>query len=299
MVDSILWVEKYRPKSLGDVALTKENRAQLDAYLKKGEIPHLLLHGTPGVGKTSVARIITSKLDCQKIVLNASAERGIDAIRDKVGSFARIKSIHRWNIIFLDESDALTTDAQTALRNLIEAYTDNTRFILTCNYLHKIIDAIQSRCAPIELSETPMQERARILNRILKAEGVEQQEPSAVMSYAQRFKDLRKMLSAAQRSVLAHGKLVAATKIQVSGEEVLDKVKKKEFAALRVMIGEASFDPPTALRELFWAIPDADPNAATFRWMVAKAVHEAQLTPDPYIHFLGLCAEMMDKLEVG
>ena len=147
MASESIWVEKYRPRSFSDVLGIP---AQLPTLVGT-DMNHLLFYGTPGTGKTTTAKIIISTLGAEELVLNASDERGIDVIREKVKTFAMTRTGNgKFKIVHLDEADMLTKDAQNSLRNLMETYADNCRFILTCNHINKIEPAIQSRCAVFE-----------------------------------------------------------------------------------------------------------------------------------------------------
>lgn len=296
VIQDVLWTEKYRPEKLEDLALESDNRAILNAYLKAGEIPHLLLVGPPGSGKTTTARILYRALDCKYMVLNASNERGIDVVRNKIGTFVTAITGARWNIPFLDEADAMTADAQTALRNMIEAHADRARFIFTANKLHRIIGAIQSRCQVLIFGPPPLKERYRILAKVLKAEGIAAEVP-IIMGYAERYLDLRRMLFAAQRMYLARGELAPVQADSgVDGETILELLLAKNWTGLRRLTTNDAFDPQQNLRELFWAIPDDHARAGFLRHIVGKGVHETAFTPDPVILFLGVCAEAMEGL---
>lgn len=294
------WTEKYRPTSLDDVALEPETRQVLDAYIAAGEVPHLLLIGPPGSGKTTVARIIMNLLDCVTLTLNASSERGIDTVRNKIGTFVTAMSVARWNIVLLDESDAMTPDAQTALRNLIESYSEQTRFILTANYGHRVIGPIQSRCQVLTLGRPPLKERYRILERVLKAEGI-QFTPQVALKYANKFPDLRRLLHQAQRHYLASGSTGVLPELSeatgdITGEQLFTWLTEKNWMSFRRCTASGDFDVSQALRELFWAIPDEHPRAGFIRHKVGRGVHEMGFTPDPVVLFLGTVAEVMDGL---
>jgi len=294
----VLWTEKYRPTSLDELALDDATRAVLDAYLEAGEIPHLLMIGPPGSGKTTVARIIYQSLDAAVLPLNASSDRGIDTVRDKIKGFAATLLSRTWNIVFLDEADAMTADAQTSLRNTMESYAERTRFILTANFGHRIIGAIQSRCQLLTFGAPPLAERVRVLQHVLDAEGVAA-DKMAVLGYAEKYPDMRRMLNAAQRAILAtRGKELppVAVGTDVTAGEMFDMLEKKNWTGLRRTAATNGFDPAQALRELFWSVPDDHPRAGHLRYVLGRGVHETGFTPDPVILFLGVCAEAMEGL---
>lgn len=296
VLQDVLWVEKYRPTQLADVALDDDNRKVLEAYLTAGEIPHLLFIGPPGTGKTTLSRILYRALDCEHMVLNASSDRGIDVVRGKIAAFVRAMSIKQWNIVFLDEADAMTNDAQTAMRNLIESYSERSRFVLTANHQYKIIGAIQSRCLIINLVTPPLKERYRILAKVLKAEGIKASK-EIIFGYAERFPDMRRMLMQTQQVFLAQGILPPARETNVvDGESLYDMLVNKNWLALRRLTATEGFDARIALTDLFWAVPDDSPKVGFLRHTLGHGVHETTHTPDPVILFLGVCAECMEGL---
>ena len=169
-----LWIEKWRPKTLDEIVLSKDDREFFNSLKAKGEIPHLLFAGPAGVGKTTTAKVIIRDAlgEPNFLYLNASDENSIDVIRSKVVSFAQTKSFDgRMKIVLLDEVDGLSGPAQDALRNTIEEYSSNNRFIMTCNYLHKITRPIQSRCTIVNLLP-PAEGIVGRISEILKAENI-------------------------------------------------------------------------------------------------------------------------------
>jgi len=294
MLEGVLWVEKYRPTELKELALAPDVRKVLTGFLAKGEIPHLLLEGPAGCGKTTIAKILVAKLNCQVLTLNASSERGIDTIRDRVRNFARGLLGAEWNVVFMDEADALTPDAQTALRNTMEAYSDYSRFILTCNYLYRIIDPIQSRCMVLHLGAMPLKERYAALVRVLQAEGVQHTEEVAI-GYAEKYTDMRKLLYMAQRSALAHGELRPPLIQQVDGAKLRDYIKGNEWGKLKTVARDGGTDHYELLRELFWAVPDGHSKATDLRITIARAITDGGRAPDPVVHFLGTCCELIKE----
>ncbi len=178
MVDSI-WTEKYRPQTFDDVKGQKDIIEKVDAFVKQNNLPHLMFAGPAGVGKSTLALVVAKTLFGDSwhqnfLELNASDERGIDVVRVKVKDFARTRAIGDvpFKIIFLDECDALTKDAQQALRRTMENFTKTTRFILSCNFSSKIIDPIQSRCAVFRFKNLEKEDMISLIDHVAKEEGI-------------------------------------------------------------------------------------------------------------------------------
>lgn len=212
--NNTIWVEKYRPDTLEGYVCNMEFEQKLKQYIADQDIPHLLFYGKAGTGKTTAAKIIINNIESDVMFINASDERGIDTIRDKVKSFAVTTGFKQLKIVVLDEMDAITPDGQRALRNLMEAYSDTTRFVLTANYVERIIEPLISRSQVVRLTPPTKKEVAKRLADILKTENVEYDTKTVAQLVNAYYPDIRKVINTAQFQT-RDGKL------QVSVEELI------------------------------------------------------------------------------
>jgi len=264
-----LWVEKYRPKTLQDYICTESNRQFFSSLQDKGEIPNLLFIGTPGLGKTSLAKIIVNDiLGCQYLYINASDENGIDTIRTKVTSFAQTKSIDgKVKVIILDEADGLSIDAQRVLRNTMEEFAGITRFILTANYKYRVIPALQSRCQSFDLTP-PLDMMARRCAGILKQESIElpdEQKVKFVELVKANYPDLRKCINEIQKCSASGILKLTDTKNDETLKLIFGEIKKNNITSLRKALieNEQMFnaDYVSLLRNLFNYIDKEETDA--------------------------------------
>jgi replication factor C small subunit len=193
-----IWTERYRPDTLTGYIGNDVVRAKIEQYIQTQDVPHLLFYGTAGTGKTTAAKILVKNIDCDYMFINASDERGIDTIRDKVKGFAVTTGFKPLKIVVLDECDAITQDGQRALRNLMEAYSDTTRFILTANYVERIIDPLISRAQVYKLVPPSKKDVAKKLVEILKTEGVQYETATVAQIVNAYYPDIRKCINTAQ-----------------------------------------------------------------------------------------------------
>jgi DNA polymerase III delta prime subunit len=207
MTISDIWCEKYRPSTLDEIVLDKSTKNYFNKVQEDNNIPNVLFVGKPGIGKTSLAKIIVKDiLKCQYLYINASDENGIDTIRTKVLNFAQTKSLFgQIKVIVLDECDGLSIDAQKALRNSIEEYHDLTRFILTTNYKHKIIPALQSRCQIFDINYDKNEYLTKLIS-IVKAEELKINKEDFTRIVDSCYPDFRKGINTLQKYYLSDGK---------------------------------------------------------------------------------------------
>lgn len=222
MIDNSLWVEKYRPDTLENYVGSDALRTKLQQYIESQDIPHLLFYGTAGTGKTTAAKMLVKNIDCDYMFINASDERGIDTIRDKVKGFAVTSGFKPLKIIVLDEMDAVTPDGQRALRNLMEAYSSTTRFILTANYVERIIDPLISRAQVFKLVPPSKKDVARRLADILRLESITFDTQTLVQVVNAYYPDIRKCINVIQ--LQSHGGTLQISYDQLVGKDVKLKI---------------------------------------------------------------------------
>jgi replication factor C small subunit len=229
-----LWTEKYRSQTLDQYIGNDELKTTIGSWIVKNDIPHLLLYGKAGTGKTTLAKLITQNINCDMMYINASDENGIDTIRDKVKSFASTSTFQPLKVVILDESDYLTINAQASLRNIIETFSAKTRFILTCNYVERIIEPLQSRCQAFKIETLSKPDIARHLAGILDEENIEFTPGNLANIINTYYPDIRKIINVTQQHTV-NGKLVI-TKINTKFD-ITDVVKliqsKDAFKSVR------------------------------------------------------------------
>ena len=240
-----LWVEKYRPNKLDNYIGNDHLKSKVSVYLESGDIPHLLLFGRAGTGKTTLAKLLVNNIDCDYLYINASDENSVDVVREKVKNFASTLGFKDMKVIILDECDYITPNAQAALRNLMETFSKNCRFVLTCNYVERIIDPIQSRCQSFQIIPPDRKQVAQHLANILNNENVQYDIKDIATIVNGGYPDIRRVINGAQRQVV-NGKLVIDEntitqndyKLQVL--EILKKQdKKSSFQSIRQLLADS------------------------------------------------------------
>ena len=223
-LSNTLWVEKYRPNNLDTYIGNEHLKDKVSAYLESGDLPHLLLYGKAGTGKTTLAKILVKNIECDYLYINASDENNVETVRTKVKNFASTMGFKDYKIIILDECDYVTPNAQAALRNLMETFSKHCRFILTCNFVERIIDPIQSRCQSFQIIPPSKKEVAKHTHDILLKENVMSDMNDLKVLIDSGYPDIRRVINAAQRNVV-RGKLKLDTTSIIQNDYKLKLLK--------------------------------------------------------------------------
>lgn len=261
--DHSLWVERYRPKTLEDYIGNETVKEKVAEFLRKNDVPHLLFFGPAGTGKTSLAKLISKGVNCDVLYMNASDERKLDDVRDKMKSFACSAGFKPLKLLILDEADKLTPDAQGALRNMIESYSAHTRFILTCNYKQKMIDPIVSRLQAFEIKPLSKKDVALKLLSVLQKENVQFTQEDIVFIVTNCYPDIRRVINLAQQSTIENADGVRSIKIAKENAIKSDALTKlidclktpnnsQSFSQIREVIADLGNDSlESVVRHLF------------------------------------------------
>ena len=223
-IKNSLWVEKYRPNNLDTYIGNEHLKSKVSAYLESGDLPHLLLFGKAGTGKTTLAKILVKNIECDYLYINASDENNVETVRTKVKNFASTMGFKDYKVIILDECDYITPNAQAALRNLMETFSKHCRFILTCNFVERIIDPIQSRCQSFQIIPPSKKEVAIHIHDILLKENVISDMNDLKVLIDSGYPDIRRVINAAQRNVVK-GKLKLDTTSIIQNDYKLKLLK--------------------------------------------------------------------------
>ena len=251
-----LWVERYRPQDLSTYVGNEHLKSKVERFLDDGNVPHLLLYGRAGGGKTTLAKIIVNHTECDYLYINASDERNIDLVRDKLKTFASSVGFKPMKVVILDEADYLNVNsAQPALRNLMETFSAHCRFILTCNYVEKIIDPIQSRCQTYKIIPPSKKEVAVHAKTILEKENISFDLDDLALVVTAGYPDLRKVINELQRMSI-NGKLSVDKDGMIHNEfklQFLDAIRNGEsIGTIRKMVADSNFTEYTELYRLLY-----------------------------------------------
>ena len=304
--ENSLWVESFRPDTLDGYVGNEHIVEKVKVYLENGDVPHLLFYGSAGTGKTTLAKIIANNIDADVMYINASDENNIETVRTKIKNFASTVGFRKWKICILDEADYMTPNGQAALRNLMETFSRTTRFILTCNYVEKIIDPIQSRCQTFAITPPSKKEVAKRIVDILTILNIEYDNKDLVTIINSGYPDIRRVLNACQRQVI-EGKLKidAASLVQANYMTgVLDilaseKPKKDAFKEIRQLIADSKVRDFTAFyRFLFDEIDNyAKGHIASVILILAESQYQDSFAIDKELHVMSMIVKLLNELK--
>ena len=305
-MNNSLWVEKYRPVNLDTYIGNDFIKDKVAIYLESNDVPHLLLHGLAGTGKTTLAKLIVKNIECDFMYINASDERGIDTIRTKIKGFASSVGFKPLKVIILDESDYLTPDAQASLRNVMETFSEHSRFILTCNYVERIIDPIQSRCQSFQVIPPDRKQVAVHLSKILDQENVSYEVNDIGLLVNGGYPDIRRVINAAQRQS-ANNKLVIDKQSSILNDykvKLLDilksnKDKKTSFTEIRQLLADSKVkDYSDAFRLLYDNIDEYASNskAVTIIALAEGQFQDSQVV-DKEINFMATMIKLLGEIK--
>jgi len=297
-----LWVEKYRPKDLSTYVGNEHLKEKVKVYLESEDVPHLLLYGKAGTGKTTLAKIITSNIDCDYMYINASDENKVDDVRNKIKTFASSIGFKSLKVIILDECDYLTPNAQAALRNLMETFSKHCRFILTCNYVERIIDPIQSRCQSYKVVPPSKKEVAQQMVNILKEENCTFELDDIALIVNAGYPDIRRVINSAQRQII-DGKLKIDTSSVIQNNYKLQLLEMlsngSKLNDIRKLIADNSISDYSELFRLLYDEVDNYGNGKQAECImnIAEAQFQDVNVVDKEINFMSLIIRIMRILK--
>ena len=297
-----LWVERYRPQDLSTYVGNEHLKSKVERFLDDGNVPHLLLYGRAGGGKTTLAKIIVNNTECDYLYINASDERNIDLVRDKLKTFASSVGFKPMKVVILDEADYLNVNsAQPALRNLMETFSAHCRFILTCNYVEKIIDPIQSRCQTYKIVPPSKKEVAVHAKNILEKENISFDLDDLALVVTAGYPDLRKVINELQRMSI-NGKLSVDKDGMIHNEfklQFLDAIRNGEsISTIRKMVADSNFTEYTELYRLLYdevesfgvdKVPEIIAD-------ISKGSYQDVLVVDKEINFIATVSQILGRI---
>ena len=310
MSDEFLWVEKYRPRTLEECILPDAQKQVFQQFIEAGEIPNMLLCGTAGTGKTTVARALCNELGCDYIVINGSEESGIDVLRTKIKGFASTVSFEgKPKGVILDEADYLNPNStQPALRAFIEEFSRNCRFIFTCNFKNRIIAPLHSRTTVIEFKLVNGQKKkmAGLFHKrmmdILKKEKVEYNDKVLAELLMKHFPDYRRVLNELQRygagGVIDEG--VLSNLAELSTKALVDALRDKDFKKMRQWVANSvDSDPQSVYRKVYDTLIPKVKQVPQLVLIIADYQYKAAFVADQEINLTACLTEIMANVELS
>ena len=297
-----LWVEKYRPDVLENYIGNEHLKNQISKNIEESDLPHYLFHGQAGTGKTTLAKVIINNIDCDHIYINASDENNVDTVRNKIRDFSSSIGFSALKVVILDEADYMTPNAQAALRNLMETFSKHTRFILTCNYVEKIIDPIQSRCQVFGVTPPSRKDVAIRLAHICNNENVEFDPANIGTVVNSTYPDIRRSINALQRQIVDNKLVVDETSIVAIDymTKVLDELKgARKFNTIRKIVADSQVKTFEDLyRFLFDNIDEfAATKTSNCIVIIAEAQYQDTFVVDKEINVMAMFSKIISTLE--
>jgi len=294
-----LWIEKYRSTTLEQYIGNETVKSRIADCIAKNDIPHFIFSGTAGTGKTTLAKLIVSNIKCDYIYLNASDENGIDVIREKVKGFASSASFQPIKIVILDEADFLTQPAQAALRNIIEEYSSNTRFVLTCNYIERLIEPLQSRCEIHILKPPSKGEVAKhVCTNILDVEEVTYNIQDVALLIKEHYPDVRSIIKNLQAGTADNKFVWVALNTDWLSKlvEILSSKDKKAWYTVRQLVADAQVDDfQVAYRYMFDNLAKfSNGHDAEISIILDDFIWRGGVVPDKEINFAACIAKILE-----
>ena len=305
MAEHSLWVERYRPTQLENYVGNEHLKAKVERYIKSNDVPHLLLYGRAGTGKTTLAKLIVKNIECDYLYINASDENSVDTVRNKVRQFGSTIGFKDMKVIVLDECDYITPNAQAALRNLMETFSKHCRFILTCNFVERIIDPLQSRCQVFEIIPPSKKDVAVHLTKVMDLESITYDNEDLKVLIDSSYPDVRKIINATQRSVVDN-KVVMDRQSTIQNDyklKVLDILKtqdkKTAFSNLRQLLADNAIrDYSDCFRLLYDNVDDfAAGNMAAVILILARYEQSDMQVVDKEINFMAMLIELLGVIK--
>jgi len=301
-----LWVEKYRPQTLSEYVGNETVKETIQQYLDNNDIPHLLLHGKAGTGKTTLAKLIVNTIKCDSMIINASDENNVDTVRNKVKNFASSMGFAGFKIIILDEFDYMTPNAQAILRNLMETFSKHCRFILTCNYHEKIIDPIKSRCQTFAITPPTKKDVAVQVTRILDAENIKYDLKNVADIISSYYPDIRRILNTCQLQS-AKGELKVDHQIMVESNfqtKLVDLLKANDdkrnmFMNIRQAVADNRLNDYSEMYSMLYSKVDeyAAGNTANVILTIAEGLSKDALVVDKEIVFMSTIIQILNIIK--
>jgi len=304
-MSNTLWVEKYRPSNLDTYIGNDHLKSKVSVYLESGDLPHLLLYGKAGTGKTTLAKILVKNIECDYLYINASDENNVETVRTKVKNFASTMGFKDYKIIILDECDYITPNAQAALRNLMETFSKHCRFILTCNFVERIIDPIQSRCQSFQIIPPSKKEVAKHIHTILLQENIMSDMNDLKVLIDSGYPDIRRVINAAQRNVIK-GKLKLDTTSIIQNDYKLKLLKilktqdkKTAFSDIRqLLLDNKITDFADLFRLLYDEVDDwGKGHVAECILIIARYELSDGQVPDKEINAMAMLIELLGVIK--